>query len=158
MFWIFLSEAINMPYFNFISWMHDLQWGKLSRSHGSHRIRQDLSALGSPDTTPAQILARKVKYYQIILPMILFTNWHLLHDELPLEILFISYFLESLEVKGLMKYMRILATHLTGVYWVDWVPWSHNGPEHRSISGVQKRSTNRSFLFLFHGRKKTEAH
>ena len=81
-FLILLSEAINMPYFNFISWMHDLQWGKLSRSHGSYRIRQDLSALGSSDTTPAQILARKVKYHQIVLPMILFTKCYLLHDKL----------------------------------------------------------------------------
>lgn len=63
-FLIFLSEAINMPCFNFISRMHDLQWGKLSRSHGSYGIRQDLSALGSSDATSAQIRARKVKYHQ----------------------------------------------------------------------------------------------
>lgn len=63
-FLIFLSEAINMPCFNFISRMHDLQWGKLSRPHGSYRIRQDLSALGSSDATSAQIRARKVKCHQ----------------------------------------------------------------------------------------------
>lgn len=63
-FLIFLSEAINMPCFNFISRMHDLQWGKLSRSYGSYGIRQDLSALGSSEATSAQIRARKVKYHQ----------------------------------------------------------------------------------------------
>lgn len=67
---VLLPETINIACFNFISRMHDLQWWELPGSHGSHRVRQDLSALGSSDTTPAQILAWKVKSHRISLPWI----------------------------------------------------------------------------------------
>lgn len=81
-FLIFLSEAINMPCFTFISRMHDLQWGKLSRSHGSYGIRQDLSALGSSDPTSAQIRARKVKYHQPCYQWLFSQASYLLPDKL----------------------------------------------------------------------------
>lgn len=98
---IFMSETINMSYFNFISWMHDLQWGKLSRSHGSYRIRQDLSALGSADAASAQVLARKVKYHQTIFPMILFYKLLFAPWKPAIEMIFIWCFPESLRQRDL---------------------------------------------------------
>lgn len=40
--------------------MYDLQWRELQRANGSHRVGQGVSALGSSETTQAQISARKV--------------------------------------------------------------------------------------------------
>lgn len=61
--------------------MHDLQWRELQRANGSHRVGQGVSALGSSETTQAQISSREVtspprKQIHVVIIWKLHTFWN----------------------------------------------------------------------------------